>query len=142
MKYIIVMLLVSSLTGCDVFESILGDCIDFDGPEFNKSSIPSAVLNETYDVTITASINNEPNDSLYGYTISLIGSLPAGVTIYKDSNERTIQIIGTPTEIGLFNFKLKVEVTEPYNDYYSYDEEYGLCYTEHEENYVLVVNAI
>jgi len=142
MKYIILLVLNLSLSGCEILEDIFSDCIDFDGPEFNKTSIPSAVLNEVYDVTIKASINNEPNDSYYEYTITVNGTLPSGVSIYRDNNDQTIQISGTPTESGAFHFTLKVSVSEPESYYDPYDDGSDLCYTTHEEDYVLTVNAI
>lgn len=119
------------LTGCD---GVL-DCLDNDGPVFDKVAIKSAVLNEVYAETIRASVNNEPQDQRFDYQFELTGQLPAGVST-REAGQQFL-FTGTPTESGSFPLTLFVEVDDGLNA-----QESGLCYVSETENYVLVVSEI
>jgi len=116
------------LSACDPLTDLIFDCIDDDGPVLRPRVIPNPVLNQTYDVRITASINNEPYDDRFVYDINVSQGLPPGLT--AEVFERRIRITGTPTELGNYNFDISVRVDEPYQTVtYNHNEgtSSGLC---------------
>ncbi len=135
-----------ALSGCEIIQDQLLDCLDDDGPEFDLAVLPHAVLNQVYSITITARIRHEPNDKRWDYKIAFGGALPQGLNYRDDGNERTFVIEGTPTEHGTFNFTLSVDVDNPYVYEYStndfYDDGDNLCFTHHEQGYVLSVDMM
>lgn len=143
MKKIIILTMCLSLTACDLILDQLLDCIDQDSPKFSPNKFPAASLNQFYSYTITASINNNPFDDSYNYNISLSGSLPAGLSVKRNSNDRTITISGTPTDTGTSHFTLHVIVDDPNEDTYQitniYDDGDTLCDTSHTQNYSITV---
>lgn len=144
MKYFIVIALLF-ISGCDIVVDALFDCIDGDGPEFDPHSLPTAVLNEEYYAKITASIRNEPGDSLYDYDFDWEGDLPAGLTLRTPADDRVAIIEGTPTEYGDFHFTLKVKVR--LQDYAwsrinEQDYDGNLCYDREVEDYTLHVEIM
>ncbi len=92
------------LSGCDAV-----NCIINNHPEFSKTSLNPATLNQVYEDTITASISNSIEDSKYNYDISLKGELPAGISYRTSGPEITFS--GTPTELGEFPISLTVTAT-------------------------------
>ena len=136
-------MLISSLSGCDLLLDAFVDCLDNDKPQFGADPFPTAILNEVYSHTVTASIKNEPNDDLYKYSITWSGSLPQGMSFVRDSNDRTISLQGTPTELGTFNIILSVNVEPPVSTANSsadfYDDGNDLCETSHTRTYILSV---
>ena len=114
---------------------------------FDLNSLPVAILNEEYTAVITASIKREPNDSWYNYAFRLQGGLPRGISFITELGSRSIQIAGTPTELGSYGIKLEVIVTEPesYLNYEQsveqYDDGDDLCRNTRDKNYVLEVKA-
>jgi len=143
MKRILILLLISALSGCDLLLDALVDCLDNDRPQFGADPFPVAVLNEVYSHTITASIKNEPNDDLYSYNISWSGNLPQGLRFVRDNNDRTISLQGTPTELGAFSITLSVNVEPSIVTANSsadfYDDGNDLCKTSHTRTYNLSV---
>ncbi len=124
-------LLVSLLSGCD---SVL-DCLDDDGPVFNKSFLNVAVLNEVYTDSIQVSVRNEPRDDRFEYRFVLSGNLPQGLS-YR-TNGRNFFIDGTPTESGLFPLSLFVEVDDGLDAIDS-----GLCFRSRSTDYRLNVQEV
>lgn len=143
MKKILIVIMCLSLSACDIILDQLLDCIDQDSPQFSPNQFPVATLNQFYSYTISASINNNPFDSSYDYTIYLTGNLPAGLSVKHDFNDRTIIISGTPTATGISNFSLHVTVEDPNADSYQttnvYDDGDTLCDTNHTQNYSISV---
>lgn len=99
------------LAGCGPLSDLLIDCIDDDGPVLRPSTIPDPVLNQTYDVTITASIENEPFDDSFDYDIVVSRTLPPG--LIADVFERQVRISGAATELGDFTVDIGVTVSDP-----------------------------
>lgn len=126
-----VLILTLFLGGCD---GVL-DCLDNDGPEFNKSTLLPAVLNQVYSEDIRASVNNEPQDQRFDYRFVLTGELPEGLSTFVSG--QSYLFTGTPTESGIFQFKLYVEVDDGRNA-----QESGLCYVSHTRDFVLNVSEI
>ncbi len=108
------------LSACSPLTDLLFDCIDDDGPELSPRVIPNPVLNQSYDVRITASIKNEPYDDSFRYDIQVSQTLPPGLTV--DVFERQIRITGAATELGSYTFDVGVTIDDPYHthgdDYY------------------------
>lgn len=125
----------SVLTGCDVLLDTAFDCIDSDGPEFNKSVLVQPVLNQVYTESIVVSINNEPRDDRFGYRFAVTGNLPAGLS--TDAAGRNFFINGTATELGTFSFTLFVEVEDTVSP-----ENSGLCFTVEERQFQLTVQPL
>jgi len=111
-----------SLSGCDPLTDLLLDCIDDDGPVLSPRVIPNPVLNQSYDVRITASIDNEPYDDSFRYDIDVSRTLPPG--LIADVFERQVRITGAPTELGNYSIDIGVRVEDPYHSY-EYGNEYG-----------------
>ena len=88
MKKIILIFLSLGLSGCDIILDELFDCIDHDEPQFHSNVFPKAILNQVYSHTVSSSINNNANDSYYDYNITFAGALPAGLSVYKDGNDK------------------------------------------------------
>jgi hypothetical protein len=142
-KVVLISMMAALLAGCDFILDELYDCLDDDGPVFDAGQLPPAVLNQYYSFVVIASIDNEPDDDRFNYTISLQGRLPAGLNLYRYGNDRTIIISGIPTEAGVFNVTLHVEVSDPYSSVVQsgnyYDDGDDLCRTTHSQSYSLVV---
>ena len=133
-------ILTGLLTGCDILFAHALDCLDSDGPEFNKSILAAPVLNQVYQETIVVSINNEPRDDRFNYSFTFRGELPAGLTgMQEGSNGRRYFLDGTPTETGTFKFDLFVSVEEP-SEFENNNS--GLCYTNRTGNFELTVLPI
>ncbi len=107
------LLLASStlLAGCGPLSDLLLDCVDDDGPILRPRVIPNPVLNQTYDVTITASIENEPFDDSFNYDLRVSRTLPEG--LIADVFERQVRISGAATELGDFTIDVGVTVNDP-----------------------------
>lgn len=145
MRILVILICALSLMSCDVILDEAFDCIDNDRPYFTQNAIPDAILNQEYSASIKGAIKREPNDDRYNYAFRLEGQLPAGIATDHQLGSRTINITGTPTELGSYPFVLKVIVTEP-ESYYdfdqseeSYDDGDDLCRNTHEQRYVLEV---
>lgn len=142
-KFSVLFLLIASLFSCCVIEEL----------EFDKTTLPDAVLNQEYNVTITASVKNNPDDDSFDYDFILIGSLPDGLFFTKDLNNRRVIISGTPTSQGTYILTLKGKVSDPYdlddenNDLLDITlgiEDEIVCsnHYEHEQTYTLNVNVM
>ena len=100
------------LSSCDPISggSVFLDCIDDDGPVLNPRTLPTPVLNHSYEAVIIASIENEPHDDRFEYTFNLGAGLPAGLIV--DTFEREIRISGAPTVLGNFGMRVEVSVDD------------------------------
>ncbi len=127
------------LSGCDPITDLLVDCLDDDGPVITPTAIPSPILNQTYDVRLTASIENEPNDDLFDYAISVSNTLPTGLS--AEVFERQIRLIGTATELGTFEVDISVVVTDPFFSDQSTTSgtSSGLCRNSTQRTYFMTV---
>lgn len=150
---VIIAVLILLLAACDKFENHIYDCLNFDGPVFDDTNIPVAVLNEEYFSEITVSIVNDSYDDWYTYEFDFIGELPYGLEFVVDNDRRSIQIIGTPLQVGYYNFKINVKVSEPEspNDDLSsddllsgegYDDGDTLCTNRQSRSFTLEVKAL
>lgn len=125
----VIVFIAAALGGCDA----VIDCLDNDGPVFSTNRLEPATLNQVYEQTITASVENEPSDGRFDYEFDVNnGSLPEGVT-WRQSG-RQIVFSGTPTELGSFTIDINVEVDDGLNPADS-----GLCYRTRTRGYILLV---
>ncbi len=154
---VIIAVLILLLAACDKFENHIYDCLNFDGPVFDDTNIPVAVLNEEYFSETTVSIVNDNYDDWYTYEFDFIGELPYGLEFVVDNDRRSIKIIGTPLQVGYYNFKINVKVSEPEspndNQYYEntqiedpfteepYDDGDDLCRSRQSKEFTLEVKA-
>lgn len=99
------------LSSCLPVTDLLIDCIDDDGPVLNPRVLPNPVLNQSYDVRIIASIDNEPFDDSFLYDIVVSRTLPEG--LIADIFERQVRISGAATELGTFEVDVGVTVEDP-----------------------------
>jgi hypothetical protein len=127
------------LSGCDPITDLLVDCLDDDGPVITPKAVPNPFLNQVYDVRLTASIENEPNDDLFDYAISVSDTLPTGLS--SEVFERDIRILGTATELGTFEVDISVVVTDPFfsNQSTTSGTSSGLCRDSTRRTYVMTV---
>ena len=121
-----------ALHGCEALLDFAIDCIDRDGPEFNKTLLIAPVLNQVYSETITASIDNEPQDDRFDYEFAISGRLPMGIA--TEEIGRRLIFSGTATETGEFPIRVSVEVSHRNGNLDS-----GLCFTNESQSYVLTV---
>lgn len=132
--------LLLTLSGCDVLFDSAADCIDSDGPTFNKRTLAQPVLNQVYSETVTASIQNEPRDDRFSYDFDVAGALPTGITWRQlAGSSRQVIFEGTPTELGEFQITLLVAVEEPF---LGDSANSGLCYTTRSRKFDLVVQPL
>jgi len=126
--------------GCDVlFDSAL-DCIDSDGPTFDRRELAQPVLNQVYSETVTARIENEPRDDRFLYEFDVLGELPPGITWRQlAGSSRRVAFEGTATELGTYEITLVVAVDEPFLDDTINS---GLCYTTRSRRFDLVVEPL
>lgn len=111
------------LASCGPLSDLAFDCIDDDGPVLRPRVIPNPVLNQTYDVTITASIENEPFDDSFDYDIVISRTLPPG--LIADVFERRVRISGAATELGDFAIDVGVTVNDPGFNSVTFNSEFG-----------------
>lgn len=134
------------LSSCLPVADLLIDCIDDDGPVLSPRTIPNPVLNQSYDVRITASIQNEPNDDAFLYDIVVSRTLPEG--LIADVFERQVRISGAATELGTFEVDVSVAVEDP--NFVSFNNGFnngfnnnvtnsGLCFVQTQRLYTLTV---
>jgi len=121
------------LSGCDY----IVDCLDGDGPVFNRGSLPSPVLNQVYEETIRVSIENEPRDDWFRYAFEYSGRLPQGISTI--ANGRDFILTGTPTEMGTFSIEVLVQVRGRDNNPTFSTGTSGLCYTSRAKKYTFSV---
>lgn len=93
------------LVGCEAL-----DCIIDNHPEFSKTNVRQATLNQVYEDTIKVSITNSYMDNEYSHTFNLVGDLPPGISYNESRGD--INIFGTPTELGDFPFQLSVTASD------------------------------
>ena len=157
MKFIAFAFILLTIVGCDQLKDTLSDCINLDGPRFDEDDIPVAVLNEEYFAEITVSIENNSYDAWYAYDFEYVGNLPYGLEFVVNDDNRSIQIIGTPLQVGSYNIKIKVRATEQEglnnNQYYEntqiedpfteepYDDGDDLCRSRQSKEFTLEVKA-
>lgn len=125
-----------ALAACDSVEQAI-DCIDDDRPQFSSLQLPEAVLNETYNATITARISNEPNDDDFTYTFMLDGALPPGISYRVDG--RSVVFEGAATETGTWLPTLNVRVSDGGGTFADGGDADTLCRTTRTETYTLLV---
>lgn len=119
-------LLSLALSGCD----LITDCLDNDGPELSPATLPNPILNQEYSQVVHVGIRNEPNDDRFDYEFTLSGRIPEGLqTTFAG---RDLNIFGTPTELGNFDFSVTVEVVE---SSFSSTQTAGLCSISDRINY-------
>jgi len=106
--YFLTILFLSLLSCDEVFECMLGL-----EPEINEPSVDQAFIGEPYFDTISAEVKNEPFDNAYDYYFDVVGELPEGIDILFFY--RRIELTGTPTEAGRFNFTVYLTV-ESFDD--------------------------
>lgn len=99
------------LASCGPLSDVLFDCIDDDGPILRPRVIPNPVLNQTYNVRIEASVENEPFDDSFDYDIRISRTLPPG--LIADVFERTVIISGAATELGSYTIDVGVTIEDP-----------------------------
>lgn len=99
------------LAGCGPLTDLAFDCIDDDGPVLSPRFIPNPVLNQSYEVRINASIENEPFDDSFNYDIVISDTLPPGLSAFVF--ERQVRITGAATELGSYTFDISVAVDDP-----------------------------
>ena len=127
-RAILIFLSAMLLSGCRVY---VGDCLDGDGPEFATDNLPLAVLNQAYEARIRVQVDNEPYDDRFFYEFDYDqAELPDGLRFVQYDSERYLYIEGTPTEAGIFPFRVSVRVSGSVD----------LCYYRESEDYSLVVN--
>jgi len=135
-RRILLALSLSVLTACDA----LIDCLDADGPVFNKRTLTVAVLNQEYQESVRARINNEPLDDWFDYKFQLSGRLPSGLSTFQSG--RTFFFEGTATESGDFTLELFVDVSGRGGGVTYSNGSNGLCYTSRSQRYELVVDPL
>lgn len=117
------------LVGCDA----VVDCLDNDGPVFRTTSLAPATLNQVYQETIRAAVDNEPFDDRFEYDFNIVnGVLPAGLSTTQAG--RSFIFTGTPTELGTFNIEINVFVDDGQDAVDS-----GLCFRNRSREFSLVV---
>ena len=137
-----------------LFTLFMSSCCVIEELEFDKNTLPNAILNQEYNVIITASVNNNPHDDSFDYEFKLLGLLPEGLVFTNDSKNRRVIISGTPIEQGAYIITLQGNVRDPY-DPDEEDEDLFLDITleiakgaacssryEHEQTYTLNVNIM
>ena len=136
-----VLLFVSfTLSGCDVLFDSAIDCLDSDGPDFDRRTLADPVLNQVYSEILIARIENEPRDDTFDYRFELLGQLPAGITWRQESPlGRRIIFEGTPTEIVTAEFTMLVAVDE---GQLITTTNSGLCFTSRSRRFTLDVQPL
>lgn len=130
-RHLILTLCLLCIGGCDY----VLDCLDSDGPVFERSSLPAMILNQAYSETVRVRIRNEPGDNRFDYRFSLSGQLPPGLVHFQSGRDFIIE--GAPTELGQYSFLLRVEVDDGSNAQSS-----GLCYTTRSKTFELTVQTM
>lgn len=136
----VLLITVLALSGCDALFDNAIDCLDSDGPDFDRRVLAMPVLNQVYSEIITARIENEPGDDRFDYSFELIGDLPVGITWRQEEFfGRRVFLEGTPTELGSSEFTLLVAVEE--RDAFS-QQNSGLCFTSRSRRFTLDVQPL
>ena len=112
-KTVVIMLLsVFLFVACEeiieefIIESI--ECILKVMPKLPDKQLGDGKIWQSYFESIQASAINSVNDDSWEYRFVITGNLPTGVEYGIDN--RTITISGTPTEKGVFKFKVNVSI--------------------------------
>jgi len=126
-----------ALSGCDDAEKAF-DCIDDDRPQFSRYELPPGTVGIAYDESITAGINNTPNDGDFSYAFTLEGDLPDGMSF--TARDRVATFAGTPLEDGTFLPSLRVEVSDGDAEFFGDNGDADtLCRTTRTATYSLVI---
>ncbi len=133
------LLLLSVVLSCTACDALI-DCLDADGPVFDRETLAPAVLNQEYQERVRASIKNEPQDDWFNYEFRLTGKLPEGISTFQSG--RTFIIEGTSIEVGEFPVELFVNVSGRGNRVVYSHGTSGLCYTSRSRQFVLDVNPL
>lgn len=129
-----------ALSGCDVLFDSAIDCLDSDGPEFDRRQLAAPILNQVYSEVLTARIENEPRDDRFDYRFELIGELPAGITWRQEGfSGRRVFFEGTPIELVTSEFTMLVSVEE--RDQFTTDNS-GLCFDSRSRRFILDVQPM
>jgi len=125
------------LISCDPFSggAIFLDCIDDDGPVLNPKTLPTPVLNQSYEAIIQASIDNEPYDDRFHYRFNIGSGLPQGLIV--NTFEREVRITGAPVVLGDYGIRIEVAVEDGSGG----NAQSRLCRTKAARNYVFNVQA-
>lgn len=91
-------------------------CCVVEDLRFSIDQVPVAILNQEYNVIITAYVSNNPADDSFEYTFEFTGNLPDGLTLITDPENRRVIIQGTPIELGSFDFILRAKVRDKYDE--------------------------
>lgn len=127
----------SMLAACDALIDNALDCVDSDGPEFDRRVLASPVLNQVYNETLTVRIENEPLDDRFLYDFEIIGEPPEGITITQEPGRgRRLFFEGTAIEEGTFDLRIFVAVDAPSS---SFEGTSGLCFTSRSRIFQLMV---
>ncbi|WP_133067248.1 hypothetical protein [Flagellimonas pacifica] len=102
--------LVFFFSSCDEIH----ECIFNINPEIHNKRLDIGVLGVEYYDVITAEVSNEVFDNDYIYDFDVYGDLPPG--IFLDFDRRSIEIYGTPEEVGVYRFEVELSV-ESYDEY-------------------------
>jgi len=124
-----------TLCGCDPLAGtgVWLDCLDDDGPILTPRELPAAVLNQSYEAIITASIENEPYDDRFHFDFNVGSSLTTGLSV--NEFEREVRISGAPTELGVTAMRIEVVVADESGG----AGETRLCRKHTARNYVIPV---
>ncbi len=133
--------LLMGLGGCSEEEVV--NCIDWDGPTLDQRPLLPAYVGYFYSDTITASIDNEPNDDYFSYHFDLNGTLPPGIQLIGNPSQRAVILEGTPWQAGVYHFNLAVEVMDPSYPTVAgvtgYSDSSDLCFTRFDRDYTITV---
>ncbi len=77
--------------------------------ELEGKVLRGATKGKNYYETITAGVNNDPNDEDYDYLFTVNGKIPDGIQFSSEGNKFILN--GTAPETGNFPFELAVSVT-------------------------------
>ena len=128
------------LAGCDALIDNALDCVDSDGPEFDRRILASPVLNQVYNETLTVRISNEPQDDRFLYDFEIVGEPPEGITITQEPGRgRRLFFEGAAIEEGTFELDIFVAVSVSSS---SFEGTSGLCFTSRSRNFELVVSPV
>lgn len=120
-----------TLFGC---EDIL-DCIIARNPSLPDKDFGTAIVDQFYEITLSAEISNEPRDNDYDYFFNVRG-LPPGMDFFVDY--RRIYIEGIPIQTGLYRISVDLDVDGPFRGGFEDDGD-TLCNYSTSKTYILRV---
>jgi len=125
------------LVSCDALIDNALDCVDSDGPDFDRRVLASPVLNQVYSETLTVRIENEPLDDRFLYDFEILGEPPEGITITQEPGRgRRLFFEGSAVEEGTFELRIFVAVEASSSNFQGTS---GLCFVSRSRTFELVV---